>query len=202
MRLRGALVVSLGFALFCLAGCGTNPALIAITVSPPTGTALLTAQGQTVQFTAIGTYLKTNKTQFQQDITKQVNWQSSTTAVATIDANGLATAVSDGVSTITASLDGVIGTSQMGVSSGNTLPVLTISKSGTGAGTVSSSPAGLNCGSACSAFFPSPTTVTLTATPSGSSVFGGFSANCIVQTATTCTITVTNGTTTVFATFN
>ncbi|MFN7171098.1 MAG: hypothetical protein ACK4NT_07700, partial [Candidatus Omnitrophota bacterium] len=48
---------------------------------------------------------------------------------------------------------------------------LTVNKAGTGTGTVTSNPAGINCGSACSAQFNSGTQVTLTATPDAGSTF-------------------------------
>jgi hypothetical protein len=52
---------------------------------------------------------------------------------------------------------------------------LTVTKSGTGAGTVTSAPSGINCGSACSASFPQGTSVTLTATSANLSKFAGWS---------------------------
>lgn len=55
---------------------------------------------------------------------------------------------------------------------------LTVSPSGTGSGTVSSSPAGISCGSICSASFPSGTTVTLTASAASGSSFSGWSGAC------------------------
>src|SRR5207249_7397835 len=48
---------------------------------------------------------------------------------------------------------------------------ITVSKTGTGRGTVASSPAGINCGATCSASYNSGTTVTLTATPDTRSSF-------------------------------
>ena len=48
---------------------------------------------------------------------------------------------------------------------------LTVSKAGTGSGTVTSSPAGINCGSTCSAPFDLGTSVTLTATADSGSTF-------------------------------
>ncbi len=51
---------------------------------------------------------------------------------------------------------------------------LTVTKSGDGTGTVTSSPSGIDCGTICSALFPIDTTVTLTATPSDRSTFIGF----------------------------
>jgi len=48
---------------------------------------------------------------------------------------------------------------------------LTVNKSGLGNGTVTSSPAGINCGGDCSEAYISGTTVTLTASPNLGSVF-------------------------------
>jgi hypothetical protein len=55
----------------------------------------------------------------------------------------------------------------------------TVSKSGTGSGTVTSSPAGINCGSDCSEAYNEGTNVTLTATPaSGSTSTGWLGGGC------------------------
>jgi hypothetical protein len=56
--------------------------------------------------------------------------------------------------------------------------LLTVAKSGTGSGTVSSSPAGINCGSTCSASFAHNAEVTLTPTPAAGSEFKGWSGAC------------------------
>jgi len=55
---------------------------------------------------------------------------------------------------------------------------LTVTKSGTGSGTVISSPAGINCGSDCSEAYNPGTSVTLTATTASGSTFGGWSGAC------------------------
>jgi List-Bact-rpt repeat protein len=55
---------------------------------------------------------------------------------------------------------------------------LTVAKSGTGAGTVTSNPAGVNCGSTCSFSYLDGAAVTLTATPAAGSAFGGWSGAC------------------------
>ncbi len=58
-----------------------------------------------------------------------------------------------------------------------TLNSLTVSKTGTGAGTVTSSPAGIACGATCEASFSSTATVTLTAAASAGSSFSGWSGS-------------------------
>jgi len=55
---------------------------------------------------------------------------------------------------------------------------LTVGKAGTGSGTVTSSPSGINCGTTCSTSFNSGTVVTLTATPATGSTFAGWSGAC------------------------
>ncbi len=52
---------------------------------------------------------------------------------------------------------------------------LSVAKSGTGSGTVSSSPAGLSCGPDCAEIFATGTRVTLMAAPAGGSIFAGWS---------------------------
>jgi len=52
---------------------------------------------------------------------------------------------------------------------------LTVSKTGTGSGSVASNPAGIDCGTACSASYAAGALVTLTATPASGSIFGGWS---------------------------
>lgn len=70
--------------------------------------------------------------------------------------------------------------------------VLSVTRSGTGTGSVTSSPAGLNCGplsTTCSASFPSGTVVTLMASPGTQSEFGGWSGGCI-GTTSSCSLTL------------
>ncbi|HEX7245624.1 MAG TPA: hypothetical protein VF245_08675 [Solirubrobacterales bacterium] len=55
---------------------------------------------------------------------------------------------------------------------------LGVSKSGTGAGTVTSEPEGIDCGSKCSAEFAEGEAVTLTAKAAGGSTFAGWSGAC------------------------
>src|ERR1044071_6007873 len=54
---------------------------------------------------------------------------------------------------------------------------LAVAKAGTGTGAVSSSPAGINCGSTCSASFNSGIVVALTVTAASGSVFAGWTGD-------------------------
>ena len=66
---------------------------------------------------------------------------------------------------------------------------LTVTTSGIGRGTVTSSPAGINCGAACKSDFVIGTTVTLTATPATLSLFTGWTG-CDTSNGSTCTVTM------------
>src|SRR5262249_51797083 len=55
---------------------------------------------------------------------------------------------------------------------------LDVGKSGSGSGTVTSSPGSINCGSECSGSFNSGVQVTLTATAASGSTFAGWSGAC------------------------
>ncbi|MBK8509997.1 MAG: hypothetical protein IPL51_15570 [Candidatus Competibacteraceae bacterium] len=65
---------------------------------------------------------------------------------------------------------------------------LTVAKAGSG--TVSSSPAGINCGADCSESYAGGTSVTLTAVPAAGSTFAGWSGDCTG--ASTCQVTVSS----------
>ena len=75
---------------------------------------------------------------------------------------------------------------------------VTVSRRGTGSGTVRSSPGGIDCGSSCTASYPAGTTVGLSATPALGSKFAGWSGAC--PGTLSCTVT-TNADQTVIATF-
>jgi alpha-tubulin suppressor-like RCC1 family protein len=88
------------------------------------------------------------------------------------------------------------------VRGGQVLPsntyTLTVTKLGTGSGTATSTPPGIDCGSTCSAFFAQSTVVTLTVTPASGSAFAGWSGGgcsgtgtCSVTMSTPITVTAT-----------
>jgi hypothetical protein len=59
---------------------------------------------------------------------------------------------------------------------------LTVTKDGTGTGTVTSAPAGINCGTVCSANFNSGASVTLTPAAASGSTFAGWAGACTNRT--------------------
>jgi hypothetical protein len=76
---------------------------------------------------------------------------------------------------------------------------LTVAGNGTGSGTVTSSPAGINCGATCSQAYTQGTAVTLTPTAAAGSTFAGWSGDC--SGTGSCTVTMSQARS-VTATFN
>src|SRR5439155_10257753 len=68
-----------------------------------------------------------------------------------------------------------------------------LSKTGTGSGTLTSTPTGLTCGTSCSASYPSGTVLTLAATPAADSTFAGWNGGGCSGTDP-CTVTLTAAT--------
>lgn len=87
-------------------GSGGTPTLNSIQILPASPTL---SMGQTLQLSAIGTF-SDNSTQ---DLTNSATWGSSNSAAINISSSGLATAVSHGTSTITASSGSVSGSTPM-----------------------------------------------------------------------------------------
>ncbi|MFH1209291.1 MAG: choice-of-anchor D domain-containing protein [archaeon] len=67
---------------------------------------------------------------------------------------------------------------------------LTVNKSGTGEGDVSSNPSGISCGSDCNQAYTSGTSVTLTALPMDGSTFAGWTGGICSSQSTICTVTM------------
>ncbi len=104
---------------------GTLAALQSIAVTPTTPTI---QAATTQQFTATGTYSDGTT----QNLMSQVTWASATPAVATISASGLATGLSIGASTISATFSGITGSTVLTVEA----PPLAINTASLPGGTV------------------------------------------------------------------
>src|SRR5215813_8017664 len=106
-------VLLAAFALILLAGCGNffrdSNEVAGISVSPANASLQL---NKTQQFTAIGTLGDGSD----KDVSSSVEWTSSSPKVATIDSSGMATALSTGTTTITASQHNVSGSTTLTVS--------------------------------------------------------------------------------------
>jgi hypothetical protein len=92
----------------------------------------------------------------------------------------------------------VTGATQVTATFTLTTHMLTVARNGTGSGTVTSTPAGINCGTDCSEVYGYGTTVTLVASAATGSTFAGWSGGCSGTGA--CTIAITTATS-VTATF-
>lgn len=119
----GALLLSA--VVLPLTSCSNPSGLDSISISPASPS--LTA-GQSVQFSAVGTY-GNGSHPTTQTITSGVTWNSSNPAVATIDAAGLATTLAAGTTTITASTNGF-----KGPLTASTSITVTVTTTGGGAG--------------------------------------------------------------------
>jgi 6-phosphogluconolactonase (cycloisomerase 2 family) len=86
----------------------TPPALVSISVTPPTPT--VTA-GQTQQFKATGSYSDGSSS----DITTSVTWSTGSVDIATINSVGLLTAVAAGTTTVSASSGSLSGSVNLSV---------------------------------------------------------------------------------------
>src|SRR4051812_932556 len=118
-----------------------------------------------------------------------MTWVSNSPGVASVSSSGLVTAVSRGVATITGTDSfGNSGTAAVTVRQMLSLAAL---RQGDGTGTVTSNPAGITCGSACSASFISDSQVVMSATAGVDSNFIGWTG-CDSVSGSTCTVSMTN----------
>jgi uncharacterized protein YjdB len=118
MNLRRALLSVLILLPLALALAGCN-SLKAISITPAAGVEVLTAVGQTAQFTATGTGQQGSAPTTTSNISSSVTWSVSNPSVATISATGLATAIGAGYTQITAESNGITATSDLTVNLAN-----------------------------------------------------------------------------------
>jgi uncharacterized protein YjdB len=107
--------------LIMVTGCGgggsDSAQLVSIALDPTNPS---TAVGAKEQFSATGTYSDSTT----KDLTSLVTWNSSATGIATVDTKGLATPVTTGTTTITASLGTISGTTNLIVTSATLVSIV------------------------------------------------------------------------------
>jgi hypothetical protein len=209
-RSLGASVI-LAFLLASLS-CAHDQQLVSIAVQPGTetfgdaNTPLSADAGLSVNLRALGTY---NHPPVTKDITNLVTWTSNTPQMVAVDAAGVltATGLACGNALVSATVQtnssaaglgssGAIVTGSMqanvvclGSNGGGGNSDLNLTVGITGSGTVSSAPPGLGCSFNCVGTFLSGTTVTLTATPTGSATTASW-VGCDSMSANVCTVTL------------
>jgi hypothetical protein len=205
-----------------LSSCGRSQELVSITIQPAVETIgasniqVIQDAGAQVQLRALGTYIHPPVTK---DITNEATWASNDTQMFGVSSGGLLTATGNacGGTLISASVttnksaggissSGAVVTGYMtanvvcftGTGGGGGIgPALGVTFAGAGAGNVSSSPTGLSCASSaglCATQFPIGTVVTMTATPAGSSAFGGWTGCSTADNVNPCMITLESNT--------
>jgi hypothetical protein len=202
-------LVGAGVWLLSLSSCARSQQLTGITISPSAFTYFYPAtqgvQQNAIPLTAYGTYIHPPETK---EITNSVTWASDQTIVADVSSSGVLTAgVACGVANISASVytDGnktgnvivgsmtvtVDGPASQGCPLGTATSNLSVDvTNGAADGVISSSPAGISCGSTCAFAFPTGSSVTLTAAPTSPHTFIGWASGCTSTSGPTCEVTM------------
>jgi Divergent InlB B-repeat domain/Bacterial Ig-like domain (group 2) len=200
-------LVSIAALLLIASSCAHNHDLVSIAVSPSAFTFFSPAapgvQQVPIPLTAYGTYIHPPNTI---NITNQVTWASDNTQVADVSSTGqLTDGLACGVANISASFytDGgnkngsvvvgfmnvtVQGPVSEGCPQGTATNNLSVNVTNPADGVIVSAPAGINCGSTCSAQFATNSSVSLTATPNSGHSFGGWGSGCTSVSGNTCTV--------------
>jgi hypothetical protein len=181
-----------------LSSCAYNQHLVSIAIQPSGATFGAADPTLFVDFKAFGTYVHPPQTK---DITTQVTWQTDTPQVAQVTGLGVVSpnigcgtaevfaTFRDGSNDVVSNSAHIIvdGPASQGCPQGGVLSNLAVTIGAGGTGTITSSPAGINCGATCAAQFTTGTTVTLTATPTSPSISVSW-ANCDTSSGTACTV--------------
>jgi uncharacterized repeat protein (TIGR02543 family) len=208
-------------AVLSLPSCGNQKKLVNLDVQPGLAT-YPSPDSSPVDFSAIGTFIHPPSTQ---NLTTTVTWSTDVPDLLALNVGGVAGAVAPqnggcGIAQVIAtakegtgvSANIVIGRATVTVQNitdprcpggSSSQAVVTVTLVGpTGAGSVTSVPAGINCPiGACGAQFTVGTTMAFTATPASGHTFGGWTGACST-TATACSILVPAAGTNATATFN
>lgn len=201
--------------LASLSSCAREQQLVGITIQPGTATFGAPDPNAQIVFTALGSYIHPPETK---DLTSQVTWKSDVPQLLDVNAGVVSPAVGGGCGIVDISASYTKGSSPGGnlimgyatVTIQN--PAIAACPGGSatqgsvivtlsGAGTVVSVPAGINCpGTACGALFTTGSSVVLTATP-GTGATSVTWGNCTAASNSTCSVTVAPTPTNVTATF-
>ena len=172
---------------------GTTTAAASVTVTPaPTPTVAITANPTSISSGSSSTLTVTAT-----NATGVVVTGSDSSSYTLAASGGTQIVTPKSTTTYTATATGTGGktataTAKVTVVTGSAF-VLTVNNVGTGSGTVTSSPAGINCPQTCTATFANGTAVELTATPEAGTTFAGWSGPCTGL--KTCDITLADNTT-------
>jgi alpha-D-ribose 1-methylphosphonate 5-triphosphate synthase subunit PhnH len=192
-------------------GATTGTAAFTVTTAPVTAPSLTSISPNSATAGGPGFTLTVNGSNFVSGASVRWNGGNRTTTfmsaeqlTAAIPASDIATAGTAQVSVANPS-GATTGTAAFTVTAAPVVTnQLTVTRIGSAAtrGTITSNPAGINCGSVCAASFASGRTVTLTVKTTGNGVFAGWSG-CVPVTGAPATCTVTmDGNQAVTATIN
>lgn len=112
VRLRVFLCTAIVVAISGCKGFFIGPTLTTVTVAPSTPSVAI---GKTQQMTATGTYDNGST----ETVTYSVSWASSDITIATVSSTGLVTGVASGTATISATLDGISGSTTVTITVAN-----------------------------------------------------------------------------------
>ena len=209
--LRCALGTVVMLLLSSLLSCSHERKLVSIEIHPAAATFLTPNPGGQVIFTALGTYIHPPDTR---DITDKVTWKTDIPQLIQVTGGVVSpTGTGCGIADISASFDDggnlvtgfatvTVNDSTNSICPGGSTAKAVVTVAPLGAGSITSVPAGINCPtSTCGAQFTVGDTVVLTATPDTGHTFTSWK-DCPTATSNTCSLEVTEGSTTVTATFN
>jgi len=213
--LGGCLLLATAGALLAMSSCAHDEQLESIQIQPGTATFLSPDPNAQILFTAFGSFIHPTENR---DITSTVTWKTNVPQLVTVN-DGIVspTGVGCGVANVSATAaretgsreNVVVGYATITVNDSsnpdcpgnNSTKVLTVTLMGGGSGTVTSSPAGIDCPlQTCGTQFLTGTTIQLNATADAGSSFVGWGQGCSSSSGNQCTV-ILNTDTNVTASF-
>jgi hypothetical protein len=208
-----AVLVATAVLLLSFSGCGHNQHLTSIQVQPSSGGTFFAADPSLfLDFKAFGSYIHPPQTK---DITTQVTWQTDNPQVVQVTSAGVVSPnLGCGLGNVFATFkDGsnlvisnsvpitVEGPASQGCPQGGGTHNLSLSVTNGSFGVITSSPAGITCGTTCAVPFAAGSSVALTAVANTGHTFGGWGVGCTTISGATCNVTM-NADVAITATFN